>query len=101
MDNQNPAEMSNSDLENEMKNNNKDSGNQELVNKSTAAEGNLIDPSKDPHSVNRVKPAGDDERDLDDLVHTSEDEDSQDGSLPDPEELGDWERRDDPNKISG
>jgi hypothetical protein len=103
MDNNNPAEMSNEDLEKDMEQRNKEaklSGNQEHVNKSTASEGTLITPDQDEASVVH-NPAYNEleEQDLDDLVH-AESEDSQDGSLPDPEELDLWERNDDPNKIS-
>ena len=103
MDNQNPSEMTNQDLENQMaQQNTGEKGNQEKVKKSTAAEGDLISPEDDKNSTTNIKPVSlDDERDGDDLVHSSADEDSQDGSLPDPEELDNWERREDQNKISG
>ena len=104
MDNNNPAEMSNNDLEKDMQNRNQDdlAEQREKTNKSTAAEGDLIDPSEDKHSIHNVRPVSGEERDLDDLVHSAaDDEDSQDGALPDPEEIDNWERRDDPNKISG
>jgi hypothetical protein len=108
MDNNNPAEMSNYDLEKDMEQKNleaKRSGNQEFVNKSSASEGRLKTPDQDEGSIERIRRVytDNDERDLDDLVHASadEEEDSQDGSLPDPEELDNWERRDDPNKVSG
>ncbi len=102
MDNNNPAEMSNEDLEKDMEN---AKGNQEHVSKSTAAEGTLKTPESDESSKinkNTVYKA-DQEQDLDDLVHTkaAENESSHDGSIPDPEEVGNWENNDsDPVKIS-
>lgn len=100
MDNNNPAEMSNEDLEKDMQHRN-----QENVNKSTAAEGTLKEIDEDEATRTSMHTAykGDEEQDLDDLVHeqAAEVEDSQDGSLPDPEEVGNWEsNEDDINKIS-
>lgn len=54
MDSNNPAEMSNANLEKDMQQKNeeiKHSANQENVSKSTAAEGTLISPSEDPSSA--------------------------------------------------
>jgi hypothetical protein len=106
MNNDNPAEMSNQDLENDMQQNQpkNTTGNQENVSKSSAAEGTLKSPESDEGSKTKIgsHSSGRDERDLDDLVHSqSEPEDSQDGSLPDPEAIDDWESNDDDvNKIS-
>ena len=107
MANDNPAEMSNQDLENDMEQKNSEltKGNQETVNKSTAAEGDLITPDQDEASRINMTTAykADEEQDLDDLIHTqaAEEVDSQDGSIPDPEEIGNWESNDDDiNKIS-
>lgn len=105
MNNNNPAEMSNQDLENDMQNNSETKGNQEKVSKSSAAEGTLKTPEQDESSkinMNTVYKA-DEEQDLDDLVHTqAAEQDSQDGSMPDPEALDSWETNDeDINKISG
>ena len=94
MDTNNPAEMSNDDLEKDMEQKNqeaKESGNQEHVNKSSAAEGELLTPEQDPASAPKVDSNG-----------FIVDEDSQDGSMPDPEALDAWETNDDdPNKVSG
>ena len=94
MDNNNPAEMSNEDLEKDMEQKNKEAkeaGNQEFVNKSSAAEGSgLLTPENDPASIDRIK-----------AITNPEEEDSQDGSLPDPEEIKNWETKEDPNKVSG
>jgi hypothetical protein len=93
MDTNNPAELSNEDLENDMEQKNreaKQAGNQEHVNKSSAAEGELISPEQDPASAPKVDSQG-----------FIVDEDSQDGSMPDPEALDTWEADDDPDKISG
>ena len=106
MDNNNPAEMSNQDLENEMQQYNAETeGNQEDVNKSTAAEGTLKTPEADELSKINVSTVykDDQEQDLDDLVHTqaAEKEITHNGSMPDPEEVGNWENNDDDlNKIS-
>jgi len=99
MDNNNPAEMSNEDLEKDMQEKRQNES------KSTAAEGTLKTPVQDESSkiqrdtVYKV----DEEQDLDDLVHTkaAAAEDSQDGSIPDPEEVGNWENNEmDADKIS-
>jgi hypothetical protein len=106
MDNNNPAEMSNQDLENDMQQKTAETkGNQEHVNKSSAAEGTLKEIDEDEATRASVRSVykGDEEQDLDDLVHTQATEalDSQDGSLPDPEALDHWEMDDDdPVKIS-
>lgn len=82
MNNNNPNSMSNDDLEKDAQqsnNENAEKGSQEKTNKSTAAEGDLIDPEQDPHRV-------------------------EDGSLPDSEELSLEEEEDsydDPDKLSG
>ncbi len=90
MDNNNPAEMSNIDLEKDIKQKNEESDalmNEENVNKSTAAEGTLITPEEDESSKINMSTAykQDQEQDLDDLVHTRAKE-SHNGSLPDPDE---------------
>lgn len=91
MDNNNPAEMSNSDLEKDMIQKKEDSSSfvdEEDVNKSTAAEGTLKTPDEDESSkINMITAFKENqEQDLDDLVHTRAKE-SHDGSLPDPEEV--------------
>lgn len=96
MNTDNPAEMSNSDLEKDAERLNaeaKASGNQEHVNKSTAAEGTLKEPSQDESSAVNMKTAykDTDEQDLDDLVHQKAEEEKHIGSLPDPEGELDWE----------
>lgn len=90
MDNNNPAEMSNTDLEKDMKQKNEEENNSlnaENVNKSTAAEGTLITPDEDESSKINMSTVykNDEEQDLDDLVHARANE-SHNGSLPDPEE---------------
>jgi hypothetical protein len=106
MNNDNPAEMSNQDLENDMQQNQAKNatGNQENLSKSSAAEGTLKSPESDEGSKSKISghSTGIEERDLDDLVHSqTRPEDSQDGSLPDPEAIDDWESNDDDlNKIS-
>lgn len=90
MENNNPAEMSNNDLEKEMQQKNEAdnaSVNDENVNKSTAAEGALKTPEEDESSKINMSTVykQDEEQDLDDLVHTRAKE-SHNGSLPDPEE---------------
>lgn len=90
MDNNNPAEMSNMDLEKDMKQKNEESdnlANEENVNKSTAAEGTLKTPEEDESSKINMSTVykQDQEQDLDDLVHTRAKE-SHNGSLPDPDE---------------
>ncbi len=89
MDNNNPAEMSNIDLEKDMQQKNEESNNvenEENVNKSTAAEGTLKTPDEDESSKINMSTAykESEEQDLDDLVHTRAKE-SHNGSLPDPE----------------
>lgn len=105
MANDNPAEMTNQDLENDMQQHPvKTSGDQEQVKTTSAAEGTLKTPQQDAHSIMNLGRAsgGNEEDDPDDLVHSRAAEaDSQDGSLPDPEDAGDWESNDDDvNKIS-
>lgn len=90
MDSNNPAEMSNTDLEKDMQQKNErenNSANEENVNKSTAAEGTLKTPDEDESSKVNMSTAykKDEEQDLDDLVHQRAKE-SHNGSLPDPEE---------------
>ncbi|WP_018614858.1 hypothetical protein [Segetibacter koreensis] len=90
MDNNNPAEMSNNDLEKDMQQKNLEQNkpvNEENVNKSTAAEGTLKTPEEDESSKINMSTAykQDEEQDLDDLVHVRAKE-SHNGSLPDPEE---------------
>jgi hypothetical protein len=90
MDNSNPAEMSNIDLEKDMKQKNEkesNSLNDENVNKSTAAEGTLITPDEDESSKINMSTAykKDEEQDLNDLVHERANE-SHSGTLPDPEQ---------------
>ena len=90
MDNSNPAEMSNIDLEKDMKQKNEkesNSLNDENVNKSTAAEGTLITPEEDQSSKINMSTAykKDEEQDLNDLVHERANE-SHSGTLPDPEQ---------------
>lgn len=75
--------MSNADLEKDAAGwdgENDEKGNEEQANKSTAAEGDLLEPEEDP---NRVKGG-------------------KDGSIPDSEELSleEEEGYDDPNKLS-
>lgn len=105
MDSQNPADMSNQDLENDMQGSgDATKGNQEKVNKSTAAEGTLISPDEDQSSKTNIQSQfkDDTEQDPDDLVHSGAEDKSQDGSMPDPETLDNWEsNEDDDNKISG
>ena len=126
MSNNNPAEMSNEDLEKDMQQNDDEASgfkNDENVNKSTAAEGTLKSASQDAnsktkmdigynadeeqdlddlsHSPARIKASGSEE-DMDDVVHQKlPAEDNQDGSIPDPEELDQWENRDTKDKMSG
>jgi hypothetical protein len=94
MEKNNPNNMSNEDLEKDMQqlsSENNATGNQEHVNKSTAAEGDLIDPDQDAHH----KELGED---------LGPKEGGEDGSLPDSEELSLREEEDsfnDPDKISG
>ena len=96
MENRNPAEMSNEDLEKDMEQYNREAkmaGNQEHVNKSSATEGALLTPETDPFSVDKIGASN--------ITDVERDEDSQDGSMPDPEALDQWETEEDPNKISG
>lgn len=103
----NPAKMSNADLEKDMQDRmeqNHTSGNQEFVNKSTAAEGQLKSSTDDLSSAvdHHTGYNANDEQDLDDLVHRQADEGGQDGSLPSPEDIPEWEDDElDHNKISG
>jgi hypothetical protein len=99
MDNTNPAEMSNEDLEKDMEKKNKENTGQEHVKKTTATEGKILDPSEDPASVQNMAPAGKEAK-LDSHGNIIT-EDSQDGSMPDPEEVDLWENNDDGDKISG
>lgn len=90
MENNNPAEMSNTDLEKDMQQKNEEGNaavNEENVNKSTAAEGSLKTSDEDESSKINMSTVykRDEEQDLDDLVHTRAKE-SHNGSLPDPEE---------------
>lgn len=108
MDNNNPAEMSNEDLEKDTQQRNLETpkGNQEKLNKSTAAEGMLKTPEEDESSkINRdTVYKADSEQDMDDLMHTraNEKEINHNGSMPDPEEVGNWENNEDNNnKFSG
>lgn len=105
MDNNNPAEMSNQDLENDMQQSSAEAkGNQEHVNKTSAAEGTLKTPEQDESSKINLSTVykSDEEQDLDDLVHTQAAEEAiHEGSMPDPEALDNWETNDDDiNKIS-
>lgn len=87
MENNNPNNMTNEDLEKDMQqlsSENNLKGNQENVNKSTATEGTLIEPEQD--------------------IHSKETTGGEDGSLPDSEELSlekEEDGYDDPDKISG
>ncbi len=91
MENNNPAEMSNTDLEKDMQQKNKEDNsfkNEENINKSTAAEGTLKTPDEDESSKINMSTAykESEEQDLDDLVHIRAKE-VHNGSLPDPEEV--------------
>lgn len=91
MNNNNPAEMSNNDLEKDMQQKNKEgdaSINEENVNKSTAAEGTLKTPEEDESSKINMSTAfkESEEQDMDDLVHSRAKE-SHNGNMPDPEEV--------------
>ena len=107
MDHNNPAEMTNEDLEKDMPQSIDKSNvgvNQENTNKSTAAEGTLKTPSNDTSSAvsHHTSYKEGDEQDLDDLVHRQAEEDSQDGSLPNPEDVPAWEGDEiDDDKITG
>jgi hypothetical protein len=89
MDNNNPAEMSNMDLEKDMQQRNREDDfvNDEDVSKSTAAEGTLKNADADESSKVGMSTEykKDEEQDLDDLVHVRAKE-GHNGSLPDPEE---------------
>jgi len=106
MDNSNPAEMSNQDLEKDMEQRKLETptGNQEKLNKSTAAEGTLKTPEQDESSKINMQTVhnADQEQDLDDLVHTqAAEKEAGSGTMPDPEALDTWEANDDDiNKIS-
>ena len=106
MDNNNPAEMSNQDLEKDMEQRKLETptGNQEKLNKSTAAEGTLKTPEQDESSKINMQTVhnADQEQDLDDLVHTqAAEKEAGSGTMPDPEALDTWEANDDDiNKIS-
>ncbi|GEO08017.1 hypothetical protein SAE01_05130 [Segetibacter aerophilus] len=92
MDNNNPAEMSNEDLEKDMQQRNDEDGkgNQEHVQKSTATEGELLTPATDPASAPKIDASG-----------FIVDENAHVGNMPDPEALDSWESNDDdPNKLS-
>ncbi len=99
--NNNPAEMSNEDLENDMKGNNPVQ-NQENVNKSTAAEGELKTPAEEPSSAvaHETTFNSNKEQDIDDLVHRQAEE-KHNGTMPDPEEVSNWEDRENLDKITG
>ena len=108
MDNNNPAEMTNEDLEKDMQQNNKGSNtatNQENVNKSTAAEGTLKTPSPDTSSAvtHHTSYKEGQEQDLDDLVHQQAQEVSHNGNLPSPDDdIPNWEGDEiDGDKITG
>jgi len=107
MNNDNPDEMSNLDLENDMQQRNNEkklAGNQEDVSLSTAAEGTLKTPSEDTSSAagHHTSHNAGEEKDLDDLVHRRAEEDSQDGSLPNPEDVPAWEGDEtDDDKMTG
>jgi hypothetical protein len=99
MDNDNPAEMSNEDLEKDMQQKNQENkDNQEHVSKSSASEGQLLDPSKDPASVHNLSSGAATELDSAGNIKY---EGNQDGSMPDPEETGLWENKDTGDKMSG
>ncbi len=93
MEDNNPNNMSNEDLEKDMQqlsSENNLTGNQEHVNKSTATEGTLIEPEQDIHH----KEIGEDLRPQ---------QGGEDGSLPDSEELSLREEEEsftDPDKVS-
>ena len=101
MENNNPNNMSNQDVEKDMQlsSENNLQGNQENVNKSTASEGTLIEPEQDPHQKQAVDYFGNIKSDSNNTQDGGED-----GSLPDPEELSleeEEESFNDPDKISG
>lgn len=87
MNNNNPAEMSNSDLEKDMQQNNENASiSGQDVNKSTA-EGTLQTAEEDESSKINMSTAfkANEEQDLDDLIHVRAQE-AHNGSMPDPEE---------------
>ena len=101
MENNNPNNMSNQDVEKDMQlsSENNLQGNQENVNKSTASEGTLIEPDQDANQKGAVDFFGNIKDDSNDAQQGGED-----GSLPDSEELSLDEEEDgydDPDKISG
>ncbi|MBA4139979.1 MAG: hypothetical protein H0X70_05665 [Segetibacter sp.] len=102
MEKNNPNNMSNQDLENDMQqlsSENNLKGNQEKVNKSSATEGTLIEPEQDLHQKQAVDYFGNIKSDSNNTQDGGED-----GSLPDPEELSleeEEESFNDPDKISG
>ena len=102
MDNNNPAEMSNQDLENDMEQKNHNSRNQENVKKTTASEGKLLDPSNDPASVQNLSSGKQTELDSSGNIKSDnvKSEGNQDGSMPDPEEVDLWENNDTGDKMS-
>lgn len=107
MDNNNPAEMTNEDLEKDMQKSNdssKPARNQENVNKSTATEGELKTPSEDTSSAvaHHTSYNESQEQDLDDLVHRQAEEETHNGNLPNPEDIPGWEGMEtDDDKIGG
>jgi hypothetical protein len=105
--NNNPAEMSNDDLEKDMEDSNRlmPEGNQEQLNKSTAAEGTLITPEQDEFSKTNLQARSQpDERQGEDHstpTQLAEKEASDAGSIPDPEALDNREVNDrDKSKIT-
>ncbi|MDB5250803.1 MAG: hypothetical protein JWQ40_5197 [Segetibacter sp.] len=97
MDNTNPADMSNEDLEKDMEQKNNEKTGQEHVQKTTATEGRILDPSEDPASVQNISSGKAQELDSAGNIKT---EDSQDGSGPDPEDIDLWENDDKGDKMS-
>jgi hypothetical protein len=95
MQDYNPNDMSNEDLEKDMQQKHTENdlkGNQENIKKTTAAEGTLITPEQDPNNKAAIN--------SDDQTRQS----GEDGSLPDPEETSLVEEEDgydDPDKFSG
>jgi len=103
MNDNNPAEMSNQDLEKDMDNSNMGARNQEKVSKSTAAEGVLKTTSTGNSSSavgHHTAGSTGNEQDLDDLIHRQAEEETHNGNLPNPEDIPAWEDDDDLNKIS-
>jgi hypothetical protein len=98
--------MSNEDLEKDMEQRKQETptGNQEKLNKSTAAEGTLKTPEQDESSKVNIQTVhkAEEEQDLDDLIHRQATEkEVSAGTMPDPEALDTWETNDDDiNKIS-